>query len=290
MLTSRRRAILALSASSGAAFCLFPSITGLVADGIPAPHRPVAAFVDDFESGDLARWSVRESARPDSIQVVTDPVRRGRFAAKFTVRPGDFISNGNRAELSWDNRDAPGSVAWYGWSFLIPEDFADTEWRPRLWQCIGQWHDQPMLEKGETWANFPGHSPSIAVYYTSKQGVPTIELWYGTYEKREMQHIVAVAPIQKGRWLDLVFHIGWSPNADGFIEAWLNGEPFIAPREDNHRAMGANMWNAYPHYLKVGLYRNKEIATTNSVYFDEIRIGNSYAGVAPALGTASAPR
>ncbi len=241
--------------------------------------RPVAPFVGDFERGDFTNWGVREAAHEDSVQIVTDPVRKGRCAAKFTVRPGDFVSNGNRAELSYDNRDYSGSEGWYGWSFMIPADFEDTEWRPKLWQCVGQWHDQPNLERGETWANFPGHSPSVALYYTSKNGVPALELWHGA--KKE-QDIVGTLPISKGQWIDVVFHIRWSPDEKGFVEAWLNGKPFITPESEQHKVFGANMWNDYPHFLKVGLYRSSKITTTNSVYFDEVRIGNSYGEVSPA--------
>lgn len=243
--------------------------------------QPITSFVGDFERGDWSGWGVREAAREDSLQIVTDPVRGGRYAAQFTVRPGDYISNGNRAEISYDNRDFPGSEGWYAWSFFVPSDYTETEWKPKLWQCIGQWHDQPNKEAGETWKDFPGHSPSIAVYYTFKNGVSAIELWYGSYQKGDIQKIIANAPIEKGRWNDLAFHIGWSPKDDGFIEAFLNGQPWTLPDEKEHKFFGANMWNAYPHYLKIGLYRHKEFTTTNWVYFDEVRMGNSLDDVKP---------
>lgn len=79
----------------------------------PARRPQIRPFVGDFETGDLSAWSHREGARPDSIQVVAHPVRRGRYAARFTVRPGERVSNGNRAELTWDNREPPGSESWY---------------------------------------------------------------------------------------------------------------------------------------------------------------------------------
>lgn len=263
-----------------------PTATPPTATPPAVETRAVASFVGDFERGDFSNWDAREAARADSVQIVTDVVRRGRYAAKFTVRPGERVSNGNRAEILHDNGDRPGSQAWYAWSFLVPRDFVDTEWRPRLWQCVGQWHDQPDPQRGETWETLPGHSPAIALYYTSKHGVPALELWYGA---KMQQDIVAVAPIRKGEWLDVVFHIGWSHSAMGFVEAWLNGQPLISPKRAQHRAFGANMWNAYPHFLKVGLYRNSEITTTNSVYFDEVRVGNSYPEVALPAATAPKP-
>ncbi len=245
--------------------------------------RPAASFTGDFETGDISQWEGSEAARADSIQIVTDPVRRGRYAAKFTVRAGERVSNGNRAEIFRDHGDKAGREVWYAWSFLVPRDFVDVEWAPKLWQCIGQWHDQPDKTKGETWANFPGRSPSIAVYYTSKGGASAIEVWYGTYGKGEAQKIVARAPIVKGQWHDLRFHIRWSQGSDGFLEPFLDGRPLIA--SEKGRASGPNMWNGASHYLKIGLYRSDRITPTNSVYFDEVRIGPSRARVEiPARG------
>lgn len=251
----------------------------LPTSSVAAPS--VAAFNGDFERGDFSGWG-REAARADAIQIVTAPVRAGRYAAKFTVRAGERINNGNRAEITHDNGDQAGREVWYAWSFLVPRDFLDVEWKPGLWQCLGQWHDQPDAARGETWATFPGRSPSLAVYYTAKKGVPALEIWSGTYGKNERQKIVATAPIRKGEWLDLMFHIRWSQREDGFVEASLNGKPLIAPDRADHRAYGPNMWNAASHYLKIGLYRSSDILTTNSVYFDEIKIGASRAQVAPA--------
>ncbi len=249
----------------------------------------VSTFTGDFERGDLSGgWGNRDMARSDSIQVVANPVRAGRYAAKFTVRAGEIINNGNRAEIVRQNNDKAGSEAWYAWSFMIPRDFPDVEWKPKLWQCLGQWHDQPDPARGETWDNLPSHSPSIAVYYTSKNGVSALEVWYGTYQKGETQKIIATAPVRKGEWLDLMFHIRWSQGNDGFVAPFLNGKPLIAPDGSCHRACGRNMWNGVPHYLKIGLYRSSAITSTNSVYFDEVRIGPSRASVAlPAL---EAPR
>lgn len=256
--------------SLGLALALAASLLGRPPRSAEAPLA-VASFVGDFESGDLSAWDGRESVREDSIQIVRDPVRQGQHAARFTVRAGDRVSRGARAEIFHDNGDRAGSQGWYAWSFFIPEDFTDTPWKPRLWQCLGQWHDQPDRERGETWDNFPGHSPSIALYYTFKAGVPAIEMWYGA---KEQQDIVAVAPIAKGRWNDVIFHINWSPKEDGFAQAWLNGQPLTAREGQAQAVRGANMWNQAPHYLKIGLYRNSEITTENSVYFDEVRIGS----------------
>ena len=35
------------------------------------------------------------------------------------------------------------------------------------------------------------------------------------------------------------------------------------------------MYNAAPLYLKLGLYRNKEVTATGTVYFDDLRRGGT---------------
>ena len=241
---------------------------------------PVRRFVGDFECGNFAAWSSKEAARPDSVGIVSRPCRSGRYAARFTVRPGERVSNGNRAEITYDNGESPGREGWYAWSFLVPIEYSNVEARPHQWQCLGQWHDQPNPHRGETWDKFPGHSPSIAVYYTFVKGVARIELWYGTYRANENQKIIASVPIQLGKWYDIAFHIGWSNRENGFIEAWFNGKPLTPLNGRDHKVAGANMWNDYSHYLKIGLYRSSDFRSTNSVYFDEVRIGNSLEEVA----------
>jgi len=55
---------------------------------------------------------------------------------------------------------------------------------------------------------------------------------------------------------------------DGFVEFYNNNQFVI--RKD-----GRNMWNDYPHNLNLGLYRSPDIHNDNSVYYDEVRIGDT---------------
>lgn len=82
-------------------------------------------------------------------------------------------------------------------------------------------------------------------------------------------------PVRRGAWLDLVFHVRWSTGKDGFVEAWLDGRPFTAGK-----MYGPTLYSPVPNYLRLGLYRGKGFTTTNSVYYDEVRIGDSRQAVA----------
>ena len=81
----------------------------------PAGSRKVTL---DFESGDFRGWSVRRLARPYSAVIQSDIVRTGSRACRFEIRPGDYVSQGVRAELrDWYN--APFEIpTWYGFCDL----------------------------------------------------------------------------------------------------------------------------------------------------------------------------
>lgn len=237
-------------------------------------------FLGDFENGILADFGIgawgKETARPDSAQIVTSPVRKGHYAVKFTLRPDDIAAKKNRAELTIKDKFIenfpPSSEAWYSWSFLVPEDYTDAP--SDKFQIMGQWHHRP--PPGETFEYFErvygrGGGPPISINYGKKGNQTGIALTYGATSPLVSGRTVAIHQIEKGQWIDLVFHIRWSTGNDGFIEAWFNGEPWT-----QGKVYGPNMYNEVPNFLKIGLYREFGIETTNSVYFDEVKIGESF--------------
>lgn len=64
--------------------------------------------------------------------------------------------------------------------------------------------------------------------------------------------------------------------SDGFVEVWINDRPFTAGR-----MYGPTLYNPVSNYLRLGLYRRKGVPTINHVFYDEVRIGDSYRAVAP---------
>lgn len=240
----------------------------------------LAPFSESFDAATISpRWEF-ELADASRMQVVASPVRRGNGALKITLHPKDRVAKKNRAEIKLFNREPLGTEGWYAWSFLIPEDYADTP-RTDRFQIIGQWHDQPPL--GTAWKDYAGHPPLLAVRYGTRDGKSGIAINYGLGDKNTVT--VAQTEIQKGHWVDLLFHIKWSMGADGFVEVWKDGVPISrGPRgspssNDSIRVTGANMFNSAPPYLKLGLYRKDGFDTVNSLYFDEIRVGRTRAEV-----------
>lgn len=249
-------------------------------------------FEEDFESGSLQNlnqeWTSIAIASLKAVELVTTPTRNGNWAIKFNIFDGQsFVNEGVRAEITYDNGDAQGSEKWYAWSFLVSDEYKNSS--PGLWQAMGQFHDQPNMDKGETWKNWSGtgHSPSVAIYYVSVD-VENIPMEYhitvpnfwsyvadGIFSAilisvgvGEDSSTIAAVPLIRGTWTDVMFHIKWSMSNDGFVEFYNNNQFVI--RKD-----GRNMWNDYPHKLDLGLYRSPDIHNDNSVYYDEVRVGDT---------------
>lgn len=214
---------------------------------------------------------------------------------KFTVNKFDVINDGTRAELSRDYHDVAGTEVWYSWRFMIPEGYQDVtlkndETGVLNWQIIGQWHEQAIPG-----GDYVPQSPPISLQYAYFDlQDPEYQRLIGTkdldnvigYEENMtdvsmlvlsygLEFIpVAMTPITKGEWNDVVVHIKWSEESDGFIELMLNGASVT-----NGKMYGANMQNYLSHYLKIGLYRNPDIDPTNSVYFSDVKHGYSFDSV-----------
>jgi hypothetical protein len=239
--------------------------------------RPGVWFCGDFESGGLDGWT-GDLARSDSALVVRRPVRKGRYAVQITLRPGDRAAQKERAELKVGDgaveraHGHQGGEMWYGWSLLVPADNVDPP--PEALQIVAQWHHRsPETVAGERpWVSGP---PPLTLHLMAQGGRPSLVL-FGRATPQAERRTLGESPIRRGEWFDLVFHIRWSTGRDGYVEGWLGGRPFT-----KGRIYGPNLYFAGSNYLRLGLYHGKGAPTTNRVYLDEVRIGDSYRAVAP---------
>jgi hypothetical protein len=253
--------------------------TSLIASpaGGSAP-RPGVCFRGDFETGGLDGW-LWDRPRGDSIQVVTHPIRKGRYAARVTLSPGDIAASKERAELKVGDQDlervrgGQGGEMWYGWSVLIPADYADPP--GDQFQILAQWHHRPSEGVRSGARSSVSGPPPLTVHFTLYEGRHLLSL-IGRPSPGAPRRTLGAQPVRKGEWIDLIFHIRWSTGGDGFVEAWLNGQPFT-----KGKVYGPTLYKPVSNYLRLGLYRGKGVPTTNHVFIDEVRIGDSYQAVAP---------
>jgi peptide/nickel transport system ATP-binding protein len=223
----------------------------------------------DFESGSFDGWSVKRLAGPHSAVIQSVIVRVGTRACRFALHPGDYVSEGHRAELR-DLFNAPwDAIVWYGFSTFIAADFDLDE---EIGCVLAQWHDQAKL--GD-----PSGKPPIAIRY--RAGRLTVTGAYGKVASPEPDRRYEFATIPdfpRGRWHDFVFRVLWSRHGASEIDAWLNGATFI-----QWRGKLAYENEVEGPYFKFGVYCTAPVHRPCVVYHDNYSRGHSYPEVDPSL-------
>ncbi len=223
----------------------------------------------DFERPEIfPPWE--KQCNPESFAIVSEHPRKGNYCAKFSIDSAELWTSpysglqSSRSEIQIFNVAPAQNEIYYAWSVKIPSNYIESS----DWQVIGQFHDQPDFDNGETWNNYPAHSPPLSLaYYNNKIGL-TVNVPFGPGAE-----IISEREIVKGTWNDIILRIYWSTKSDGYIEAWINNVPMTDISGQITRYYFRNLYNNAGNYLKIGLYRSNNIKTKNTVYYDEIKSG-----------------
>ena len=236
--------------------------------GVPV-QRPLEPVHLDFESGTFEGWSVKRLVGAHSAVIQSERVRIGTRACRFELRPGDYVSEGHRAELR-DPANAPlDAETWYGFSTLIPEDFPVGE---GIGCVLAQWHDQAKL--GD-----PSGKPPIALRY--RHG--TLRLtgaWarVASHDPDRRYEFLRLPDFPRGVWHDFVFRVFWSRYGESTIKAWLGREPIL----DWRGRLGYENEAEGP-YFKLGVYCSGPISIPHVAYHDNYSRGGFFAEVDPSV-------
>lgn len=258
---------------------LFGSIVLISANNIDG-----LLFTGDFEKGDLAGFGTETCLNCDkAIQIVTAPVRSGKYAARFQLGINDLETKANgtgsyRSEIKLPKEPGGESVErWYAFSIFLPQDFAIDPAN----EVVAQWHGSPDVDEGEG----KKASPPMALRVINGQWLITWR-WDSRrvtipIEKPEGNSEKLIGKYKVNEWTDWVFHVKRSYKQDGFFEVWQNGKKVL----ENH---GPNTYNdKLGAYFKTGIYKPKwaeatrhESTTTGRVlYIDEVRVGDEKANL-----------
>jgi hypothetical protein len=217
---------------------------------------------DGFESRKLSKiWSTLRMNQ-NSLEFQSDIVRKGKQAAKITLRSNDTFEAGNaksapneRDELLQVGDYAPHEGLYYEYKFsmFLPADFPIVSSR----LVIAQW--KQFCPSG---AQCSDDSPVLAIRYVGGELYITLQTDYGVKKLYRLNDEI------RNRWLDFSFRIRFSRLNDGEIEASLNENQII-----NYKGVTSySESRGYPeknrYYFKMGLYRDI-IAEPMSIYIDE---------------------
>lgn len=207
----------------------------------------------------LYQYSEFEISNHESIVKHNDDTKYLEFKL---FRNQDKVNGGIRSEVSIDYPFQSGNTIEYSYEFLMPEGKFLSDSKNRWWIVGSQFHDQPNRRKNEKWGNFPKHSPSINFSYGFSDNQHLLHLMYGL----KNQH-VGTLNIKENQWYNIKMAIKWSTKADGKIDVFINNSP-----KPSISATGANMYNDYQHYWKIGMYRHSNIKTNASLFIRNIQI------------------
>jgi hypothetical protein len=206
----------------------------------------------DWETGDMSQWDGVQAVADDRIQIVTDPVDQGEYAARFEVRDGDNpIGFGDRAEVQIGSGESEGDERWYAWSVMFDPSFPTTD----AWQVVTQWH-----------AEGADGSPPVAFYVVGDELTLQTNPHDGDAEPEGPAIVHWSSPLDRGEWHHLRLRVRWSGDDDtGELELWADGElvlPTVRTR---------TLYPGHEAYFKQGYYRQSGEPQTGVVYYDAFR-------------------
>jgi hypothetical protein len=217
------------------------------------------AWAGSFETGDFSQWAFSGGtymhALPGRVTVVTDPVNEGNYAARFELHAGEKLNpnwSGELAQiLTWTNEGA-GQEWYWSWDVMFDPTWPTTNG----WCVFAEWHQTgaPGVPQGPAPINFECKDDAFRLIVR------------GGDEPNWVQNIIPIPGFERGVWHHFVFHVKWSPDPDGFVEVWRNGENVIPLT--NMRTMYRNQ-GLYP---KFGIYRKNDVNPDVGVlYLDDVR-------------------
>lgn len=226
--------------------------------GVPQDERCLIAITE--QQAELVGIAGFELADIDSISLIDG---ENPYIGLHVYPNQPYVNNGKRAEISFNFPFSQGDMIVYEWKVMFPLVFPASDVSDGRWWSVSQWHDQPNINEGETWDNFPPHPPAITLEYENLDGQDYLGFYYGAF----IAERAGLVPFARGEWLKLRIEIHWSQGEDGSAKLYLNDSS--APL---FFVQGANMFNNYQHYFKIGQYRDPRINTDNTAYFDDVRI------------------
>ncbi len=227
-----------------------------------AGENPVTRVIkEEILSVLISDTSVRAYARieiPDQRNVTV----HDNYVSLHLFHGQELLFNGVRSEVVVDLPFEEHDTVVYQWEVMIPSGFQHDAPENRWWN-VAQWHDQPDLRLGETWADLPARSPVISLHLKFYDGRYYFAPRYMHVEP-PMEDLIEIQP---GEWIKLRFEIRWSQGDDGYLNILVNDDQL-----PHVHYTGPNMHNGYQHYFKIGMYRHPEIATDNTINLRELHI------------------
>lgn len=259
----------------------------LIVVGFVALHpRRAPVVVLDWQAGNNASFDNLECPHPDSqFAIVTSPVRRGRFAARFTESARDVWTNGTVRclDANYDAAATTGEEHYFGFSMYIPRSGLSDN---LVWELHQPRELYTLRDCGVApFAIVVSHG---AVALRLFVGNCTVGLGF-PIERAIVFPNLKSAP--RGRWIDFVLHVRFEESSTGLVEAWSRtaGSPWserpqiaLAAIPTMPYCSACGIFNV-ALYTELGLYPGYAgYDKRDTLYIDGTRRGQSFSDVAPS--------
>ncbi|MBY0525297.1 MAG: polysaccharide lyase [Gemmataceae bacterium] len=188
---------------------------------------PVSAEViwrGDFETGTTEQWS--GAPKSDSVKVVKDPVRAGKYALRIDGTNAAKKGSHDRIELQHQPKGtAEGTERYFGWSVYLPKKFTNSSHTLGYFESRNSWRQLMAFEAQGEDIKFSTRVP-YALHWTGK------------------------GKLTPGRWHDFAVHVLWSRDpAKGLVEVWFDGEKVVPLTKT------ATLRDENVAFFQIGLFR-----------------------------------
>jgi hypothetical protein len=194
---------------------------------LPAARLPAEVlWRGDFETGTTEQW--RGAPKNDGVQVVTDPVRAGKYALRIDGTNAARRGDRDRIELQHQPQPpgtAEGTERFFGWSVFLPKQLTSDSHAVGYFETRNSWRQLMSFE-----------ARGADILYSTR--VPYARRWSGP------------GRLTAGQWHDFAVHVLWSRDpATGFVEVWFDGQQVV------QRAMTATLLDENVAFFQLGLMR-----------------------------------
>lgn len=207
-------------------------------------------FKVDFETGDLSQWAKTgtrgQNATPRNIQLVTNIVQEGKYAAKFTIH-GDDVFNPQQLRVQVGGPQitvAEGSDTYMSFYLYMADAPKDRDnffyWEgapPPKWDNVMTWWVEPNAAATGT----------LIKYGTGNLGRNGTE-WQ--------------ADFTTGKWHQMAMHIHWSEDpTKGNTRLWFDGSLVL---DKKLKTKGPES----VYFCQPGIHRSPHRPSVDTIYFD----------------------
>lgn len=251
-----------------------------------SPAHAEVTFAGGWESGVLlgpGLWRSVQLMRDDSISLVEDVVRQGRFAARIELRPGDnplqCCPGSDRAEVLGMTRpdgsdiseNADSGAQYFGFSIRLAADWSEPEWNSFV-----QLHGPDEYDLPAAFALRVNAGRFIA----DVNGGDISEPFRSHYD---------AGPVVLNTWVDFIVRIDFAISETGAVAVWRRdeGQEDFGQQVEAMRiaTLQSRDGVAGDHYWKAGFYRatKEDVAV---VWLDGVTRADTFEEV---VATAFAP-